>query len=216
MKVKLLVSSTLEDRKKVIEEILKTEKLTIPHPDLLYFGFDQKLGVEAAKQIRQHLSLKPYQAKGRAVVLESAYNLTLEAQNALLKTLEEPFENSLILLGVKTELSLIPTILSRCEILNIPTPTTSNPGGLINQYEANIEKLQNQSIQERFEYIEKLEDKEVFLKALTSYFRKKLKEDFKYLDFTKKLLEAEQWKEANVNLRAILEYLMLIFPKNNE
>jgi len=47
------------------------------------------LGVKDAKKVREHFHLKPYSAKGRVVVILQSDRLTLEAQNSLLKTLEE-------------------------------------------------------------------------------------------------------------------------------
>ena len=73
-----------------------------------------------------------------------------------------------------------------------------------------MEKLLTASIEERFEYIEKLKQREEFLYSMTKYFHKQLP---LYNDFSKELLQAEEWAKANVNIRAILEYLMLIMPK---
>jgi len=47
------------------------------------------LGIAEARKIKEHLSLKPYSAKGIVIILEDASVMTPEAQNALLKTLEE-------------------------------------------------------------------------------------------------------------------------------
>ncbi len=66
------------------------------------------------------------------------------------------------------------------------------------------------SLEERFEYIEKLKNKEEFLATLTTYFHQKILE---YPDFTAKVLQAEKWHKQNVNIRAILEYLMLVMPQ---
>jgi DNA polymerase III delta prime subunit len=51
----------------------------------------------------------------RLVIINDAENLTLEAQNALLKTIEEPAESTLIILTVEGTQGLLPTVLSRCE-----------------------------------------------------------------------------------------------------
>jgi DNA polymerase-3 subunit delta' len=212
MIAKILISTNLPEREGEINKILLTNSLKKDHPDVLYFEDEEKLGVESAKKIREHLSLKPYQAKGRAVILESAHNLTHEAQNSLLKTLEEPPSETIILLGAKSESNFLPTILSRCEVIRL-SETQKNRGKEKNKFEEDIRALQSQSIEGRFQYIEKLEEKEEFLKALVSYFREELKNNPKNVTFTKMLLEAEEWESANINLRAILEYLMLNFPK---
>lgn len=210
MIARILVSEHLEVRIKKIQEILDQEKLALPHPDVLYFLDDQKLGVAEAKMIRAHLSLKPYSGGGRAVVLESAHNLTQEAQNALLKTLEEPPPNTILLLGSSLKYSLLPTILSRCQI-DYLDKGISDHLKLVKFFEDIIE-LQAASMEKRFEYIERLEDKEKFLKALVAYFRDQLKKDPNKVEYVKSLLLAESWTAQNVNIRAILEYLMLKLP----
>lgn len=211
MIAKLLISSNLNTRIGEIEMVLGEINIKNPHPDLLYFVDEEKLGIEAAKRIREHFSLKPYQAKGRVVALESSQNLTLDAQNSLLKTIEELPEQALMLLGVDSELSILPTVVSRCQLHFLSERTKSVlPGG----FTEDIKGLLQENIEQRFEYIEKLEEKKEFLEALIVFFRNKLQEDQVDIKFVKKLMEAEKWQKANVNLRAILEYLMLEMPRN--
>lgn len=174
------------------------------HPDILYFKAGEKLGIAQARQIKGHFSLKPYSAKGRTVVLEDAGVLTAEAQNALLKTLEELPPEAVLILGASSGTNLLPTVLSRCEITNLTQSLIYN-----NKYTEDIDKLLNSSIEERFEYIEKLKDREEFLAALAAYFHRNI---LRFPDFTKQLLQTEQWQKQNVSIRAILEYLMLVMP----
>lgn len=205
MLAKLLISPNLEIRTGEIDKILSELELSTNHPDLLYLASDSKLGVEQAKKIREHLSFKPFQAKGRGVVLEDASSLTVEAQNALLKTLEELQQKNLFIMGAPNEYNFLPTILSRCEVIRLQNNPTSEVG-----FKKDIETLISSNISERFEYVEKLKDKEEFLQALAQYFHQKLPA---YQGFTAELLEAEKWAASNVNTRAILEYLMLIIPQ---
>lgn len=200
----LVVHSDISLRQGEIEKILKDLKLSQNHPNTLWFSEEEKLGIEESRKIKEFLSLKPYQGKNQAVVLLVAENLSLDAQNALLKTLEEAGDDVSLILGAGSEEQLLPTIVSRCKVINLqnnPTPEV----GL--KYQEEIEKLLKLSMEERFKFIEKLEDRENFLYALTSYFRQKWN-----TDFLKNLLEAEKWARQNVNLRAILEYLMLKMP----
>ena len=210
MLAKILIHPNLDERLKIINQLLSQNNFKNPHPDLLYFSEDEKLGVEQAKKAREHFTLKPLMAKGRALVFEDASKFTLDAQNALLKTFEEPPEQALILLGASNESKILPTILSRCEVINLG----EGGGGLGvgSKFDSDIEKLITARIKEKFEYIEKLEERDEFLQALVVYFREKLHKDQSNLEFTKKLLQAEEWAKANVNLRGILEYLMLEMP----
>lgn len=211
MIAKLLISSNLNDRLKLIEEILGEEGLKNPHPDLLYFQKRDKLGIEQARAIKRHFSLKPYQSKGRAVVLENAANLTIEAQNALLKTIEELPKDALFILGADSDAKLLPTVISRCQTINLQYKLDTPDADKREQ----VEKLLAGKLEERFEYIEKLKDKEEFLHFLIQYFHQYLPSHIAggNTEFLKELLQAEQWAAQNVNIRAILEYLMLVMPQ---
>lgn len=216
MVAKILISPSLDLRISEINKILKEVGLQNPHPDLFYLDSEQKLGIEQTKKIREHLSFKPFQAKGRGVVLEDASNLTSDAQNALLKTLEELSIEALFILGAGNEYNFLPTVLSRCEIIRIQAVDSSQQED--KDYTEDIDKLIKSDTPERFEYIEKLKEREEFLQALVQYFHKNLASHttsgkVNYMEFSKELLEAEKWTSSNVNIRAILEYLMLIMPK---
>jgi len=193
-----------ENRSEKIHSFLEEVGLKDPHPDLLYFSSDSKLGIAEARKIKEHFSLKPYSGKGRAVVLEDAPSLTDEAQNALLKTLEELPEHALFILCANSDATFLPTVLSRCQIIRIKS---ENQKISVSDYD--IQKVLASTIEERFEYIEKLKDREEFFHSLLDYFHKKLPA---HTQFTKELLQAEEWQKQNVNLRAILEYLMLVMP----
>lgn len=213
MIARLLISKSLKERAGEIRKILMENNLSPNHPDLLYLTFDSKLGIAEARKIKTHFSLKPYCAKGRAVVLEDASTLTVEAQNALLKILEEPPKDAILLLGAASEHSFLPTILSRCEIIKL-TPNYYDTLEYHIKYKEDIVKLQDSSIEDRFAYIEKLKDREEFLHAMVFYFHQNLASHTGYVntDFLKELITAEQWANQNVNIRAILEYLMLVMP----
>lgn len=81
----------------------------------------QSLGIEAVRELEHFLSLKVPRAAqfNRAVLISSADKLTIEAQNALLKTLEEPAANSVLILTADNEHSLLPTVRSRLQIINL-------------------------------------------------------------------------------------------------
>lgn len=198
MIARLLIS---EDLEKIKEEIGINPK----HPDVLYFKQDEKLGIAEARKIKEHFSLKPYSAKGRSVVIEDATNLTTEAQHALLKTIEELPPDALLILGANSDANLLPTILSRCQITRLQGTGYREQA----DYNEDLEKLLAFSIEQRFLFVEKLKDKEGFLLSLTYFFHKRLPAN---AGFLKELLQAQQWAKQNVNLRAILEYLMLVMP----
>ncbi len=211
MIAKLLLSEFFKERDKKINEFLVQIKISNPHPDLLIFPKDSKLGIEQARKIKDYFSLKPYSAKGKTVVLEDASALTKEAQNALLKTLEELPKNALFLLGSDSESRFLPTVLSRCQIIHLTDTDLSSLRHMTYEvYTKDIEKLMESTTEQRFEYIEKLKDREELLRSLLNYFHKTL---LKPSSFLKELALTTEWEQQNVNIRAILEYLMLVMPQ---
>lgn len=217
MIARLLISASSEARVEETNKILSRANLKKTHPDVLYLEQSEKLGIAEARLIKQHFALKPYSAKGRVVVLEDASNLTIEAQNALLKTLEEPPKEAMLILGAPSDANLLPTIISRCEVVILTLNLIQgfqDPVEMPKQVRHDIEKLINSNMEDRFEYVANLKEKEQFLRALTYFFRDKLlhKPNKETAQFLKELLQAEKWAKQNVNIRAILEYLMLSIP----
>lgn len=214
MIARLLISPLFDKRVEEINKILSLEELTPNHPDLLYLPYTSKLGIVEARKIKDFFSLKPYSAKGRVVVLEDASALTDEAQNALLKTLEELPKNGLFILAADYDAKLLPTVLSRCEVIRLSSEEYNNYNYNKN-YIKDLEALLKADIPQRFEYIEKLKDREEFLKSLVLYFHQNLPSHMENGNvFLKDLLKAEEWAKQNVNIRAILEYLMLVMPSD--
>jgi len=81
------------------------------------------LKVEQIRSLRQSLSLKPYQGKYRLAIFLRFQEANANAANALLKTLEEAPAHVILLLTADTAEQLLPTIVSRCEILRLrPLP----------------------------------------------------------------------------------------------
>lgn len=70
-------------------------------------------------QVNNDVVIKPYSSRYKVYVISEAEKMTVQAQNALLKTLEEPPEYAVILLLTSNVESLLPTILSRCVVLNM-------------------------------------------------------------------------------------------------
>lgn len=70
-------------------------------------------------QINNDVAIKPYSSKYKIYIVNEAEKMTAQAQNAILKTLEEPPEYAVIMLLTSNVNSLLPTILSRCVVLNM-------------------------------------------------------------------------------------------------
>ncbi|XOD70413.1 MAG: DNA polymerase III subunit delta' C-terminal domain-containing protein [Sodalis sp. (in: enterobacteria)] len=80
------------------------------------------LGVDNIRTIIDHIYDRASQGGRKIVLLSHAEHLTEQAGNALLKTLEEPPENTYFLLGCQTPAHLLPTLRSRCLYWPLLTP----------------------------------------------------------------------------------------------
>ncbi len=99
------------------ERILKTQKLAA-HPDFAVIDQTEEIAVEQVRDFIERLSLKPFVAAKKVAIINNAELLNLQSGNALLKTLEEPSESTVIIL-VGDGHRLLPTIRSRCLVVNM-------------------------------------------------------------------------------------------------
>lgn len=82
--------------------------------------FHPEKGAQAHDQsLQQFLSLKPFVAVYRVALLANAERMTEAAQNCLLKTLEEPPDNTVLILTTAYPDHLLPTVLSRCQVIGL-------------------------------------------------------------------------------------------------
>lgn len=90
------------------------------YPDHLAFVDDKKsLGVDDIRRGNAFLETKPHIGKVKTMFIPNAKSMTVASANALLKTLEEPNENTFIVLITEDIDSLLPTIVSRCAVYSI-------------------------------------------------------------------------------------------------
>ncbi len=96
------------------------------HPDLFWVQPESEAGrlkVEQVRELQRHLSLTPNMARYRVAVLDRFDQATPSAANALLKTLEEPPDFVVLILLAPDTDSLLPTIVSRCQVIPLrPLP----------------------------------------------------------------------------------------------
>ncbi len=213
MIAKVFVIPDSKKRISVLQEELKKLKLKVAHPDVLYIDSEQKTGIEQSRNIKDFFQLKPFQAKGRAVVVEDISGITPEAQNALLKLLEEPPVEAIILLGTPYIHHLLPTVLSRVQVVHETLDPGSEPRMTNSKDEELIENILTGTVEERFKIVEKTTDKKDLLQKLLLYTEKRIARDPSFYPIAKDILRAEEWGNANVNMRGVLEYLMLVIPK---
>ncbi|HWY79242.1 MAG TPA: hypothetical protein VNW29_02700 [Candidatus Sulfotelmatobacter sp.] len=114
------------------------------------------IGIETIKSLQKNIFLKPIGNTSKIVHIEDAHLLTPEAQNALLKVLEEPPANTYIFLCTETTEALLPTILSRCQIIQLEEKQKEISEKTREEITHFITTLPNLSIGERLKYAEQL------------------------------------------------------------
>ena len=104
---------------------------SLKHPDLNWLeaegeGATRSIKVETIRELLHSLSLAPIEGCHRVAVLNDAHLVTESGKNAILKTLEEPNPSVVIILIAPSVDTVLPTISSRCQILNLrPVPVAN-------------------------------------------------------------------------------------------
>lgn len=103
----------------VVQELLKSLSIETQSPDYLEIIPEKKqsIGIDQTRKLKLWLQQKPYNSKHKLALIRDADKLTTEAQNSVLKQLEEPPEHSYIVLLCRNHHSMLPTVLSRCELI---------------------------------------------------------------------------------------------------
>lgn len=103
-----------------------TQIIWTDHPDVgLVVAPKRVLRVEQMRQIEKEANFRPFEGKARVFLIDEADKLNDASANALLKVLEEPPETSYLILITARPAMLLPTILSRCQMIRFSplTPT---------------------------------------------------------------------------------------------
>ena len=97
------------------------------HPDVRVVGpltGKKEIAIQQVRELEKELSYRAFSGRKKIAVVDPAFLMNFSAQNALLKTLEEPPKNSLLILVSTSTGGLLPTLLSRCLRLSFaPLPT---------------------------------------------------------------------------------------------
>ena len=92
------------------------------HPDIIFVSHEKPnvIGVDDIRtQINGDVAIKPYSSPKKIYIMNEGEKMTVQAQNALLKTIEEPPKYVVILLLTENAELLLPTINSRCVMLKL-------------------------------------------------------------------------------------------------
>jgi len=219
----LIVAKTKELQEKEVAKILIGK--TIDPFDITRISSETTIGIAVVRELIQKASLKPYRSDEKVIIIEEAQTITPEAQNALLKTLEEPPDNTIIILLVSTNRdSLLPTVISRCKIIELTTNNVQLTTNELSALSSQLSVILEGAIGERFALAEEVaKDRETAVGWLTSMIfatrQKMLETSNKKLDTvdvgqhlnTLRLLQRTHLllSTTNVNPRFTLETLFL-------
>jgi len=104
------------------------------HADLariLPSGAADEIGITPIRELEASLALLPVEGGRRVALIERADRMSEPAQNALLKTLEEPPSHTHIILAAAEDSSLLPTVRSRCATIRLGLPDTAAASELV-------------------------------------------------------------------------------------
>ncbi len=90
------------------------------HPDVKIITGEKSIGVDMIREAVRLTGEHAFEGGRRVIIIERAEKMTAQAQNCLLKTLEEPPGDTVFLLTAEEGSSLLPTVVSRCRIKPIP------------------------------------------------------------------------------------------------
>ncbi len=211
--VKPLLKNLLEKlwKREVKEEEIFSEK----NPDIHILDGKESnsLGIEDIKVLQKEMMFSPFKEIVQIAYILDAEKLTPQAQNSLLKTLEESSSNTAYILITRNDKSLLPTVLSRC----LKLYTNINAQDDIESKYINILEM---DMVEAFTKIEEIAKEknltESFLRELERHFQaeleRKLIEKNSIIEVSsniKQVMIAQKRIKANGNKRLILENLLL-------
>lgn len=203
-----------EEAQKIFDE-LKISKF-----DITVFEFEKAVGIPDIREVQKKIYLKPFNSDIKAVLIDATTGITVEAQNALLKTLEESTSDTIIIVLVENSLEVLPTILSRCKVIEIKSENK------ITDVSSFLKILNNDEIGEKLKLAQDLakESKEgktgkeqslEFLENLILFLRDRLLSNHynNIYHYSIKIKTVQKFhtiiKTTNVNLRLALEDLFL-------
>lgn len=175
------------------------------------------IGIEDIKELQKEMMYSPFKERVQIAYILDANKLTVQAQNSLLKTLEESSDSTVYILIAQIEKSLLPTVLSRCLKIythskSVPKETFIKPDilsmDLIDAF-AKIEVISKEkdSVQEL------LDNLEHYYQALLERNLIEKKGIIEVSLNIKQVLIAQKRIKANGNKRLVLENLFLHLEK---
>lgn len=213
-----------QELKKLLTQLFGKEISDSPDIHLLNPEDKNSIGIEEVKELQQSMRFKPFQEEIQVGIILNAQKLTHQAQNSMLKSLEDSSETSIYILCVDNEKNLLPTIRSRGVILypkrqeekegNIPEDKSDVENVMMTFFD--LSPIEQFSIIE--EYSENKEDSLAFINALEETLREQLELDIKNgnidssqrnLEFLKVVEKSREKISSNCNRKLTLEAMIM-------
>lgn len=108
----------------VCRHCIKVEKKI--HPDVLFYGGEggaRSFHIDVVRDLRQTAFVRANEAEVKALILQDVQTMSIQAQNALLKIIEEPPKGVVFVLTCENKAALLETILSRVAVIELSLPT---------------------------------------------------------------------------------------------
>ena len=125
---------------------LQVDKFDITYSDSEGSKNQNSIGINDIKSIHQKIFLKPINSESKVIIIDDAHLLTIEAQNALLKVLEEPPDHTIIILSADKKDVFLPTIISRCHVVELESEISFPTDQEIPQFSDFINRMQTMPI----------------------------------------------------------------------
>lgn len=172
------------------------------------------IGIDQVRLLQNFLATKPISQKKKLGIIFQAQTLTAQAQNALLKTLEEGPADSQIIFITSDESFLLPTVLSRCQV--IFPPSKQSPLGQTPTEQTKFRQvllaIQGQSLTTKLQFASDFSGpRENVLQSLDSLLVA-LHADITKINnprLTRAIFEAKKRLKANCNVRLTMENLFI-------
>jgi DNA polymerase III gamma/tau subunit len=113
----VLIAGQIEEAREVAQKICKDNDIS--KFDVEIIETEKTVGIGDIRNLQKKLFLKPIKSEKKAVILEAFFGMTTDSQNAFLKVLEEPPVSTIVMILVKSLDFVLPTILSRCNLINL-------------------------------------------------------------------------------------------------
>ena len=178
------------------------------NPDIEIIDTEETIKNEQVREIKKKSLEKPIESKRKVYIINNSENMTREAQNSLLKTLEEPPEYITIILITKNENLLLNTIKSRCTKIKFNKLTNEELSKVLKQ------KFEYQEISEELlELFDGSIEKALKVKGKEETYKETLNIFSKSLNITDLLKTKETIFKDKEEIEGILEYINTIFYK---